>query len=478
MGCSSGNAIEENKFQKTGNPKRDFFYCFDDQEVQLIEEKKKKCESPDGDYSDLYCRFEIDYTKEKDENLILKEYIAVYVLEDYVGDYVVDDIQNFHVKACEIIGFKINEKEAALPKFENMDNGFIYCGIRGQISKSDHIEPFKDLLIIEITYKIKQFNVYNTRNITLGRGGEEYFSASMIIYFDKSKIEVVSKQEENLSSLKNGMKFFNRTSIYLWIRNKGKIKFNQEEEALLKKKFTSEEISNIYAAFDKIEALKNNDNLIFEKCKFTFNKGDISKGEGKVLIIANERLGRYLVGNSFNYTITELKVNDELVEKKPVDYYEDEQEKEISYFKSDDGANNFYFIAEKPLVIIEFKIELLPKENLNANDGKYYLDFKNLFGVDYLNGGYYNYELVPNNLKLIFEPDEKRYTPIKTGNSIIYSGFYKFDVKEYDDEKYLKEIDREYANDEERNAYKDDRLREWLATKKLAEFHPLEFKIE
>ena len=40
MGCSSGNAIEENKFQKTGNPKRDFFYCFDDQEVQLIEEKK------------------------------------------------------------------------------------------------------------------------------------------------------------------------------------------------------------------------------------------------------------------------------------------------------------------------------------------------------------------------------------------------------------------------------------------------------
>ena len=79
MGSSSGNATEENKFQKTGNPKRDFFYCFDDQEVQLIEEKKKKCESPDGDYSDLYCRFEIDYTKEKDENLILKEYIAVYV---------------------------------------------------------------------------------------------------------------------------------------------------------------------------------------------------------------------------------------------------------------------------------------------------------------------------------------------------------------------------------------------------------------
>ena len=39
MGCSSGNAMEENRFQKTGNPNRDFFYCFDDQEVKIIEEK-------------------------------------------------------------------------------------------------------------------------------------------------------------------------------------------------------------------------------------------------------------------------------------------------------------------------------------------------------------------------------------------------------------------------------------------------------
>ena len=477
MGCTSGNALGEKSFQKTGNPKRDFFYCFDDQEVQLIEEKKK-CESPDGDYSDLYCRYEMDYTKEKDENLILKQYIAVYVLENYAGDYVVDDIQNFHIKACDIVGFKINNKEAALPKFENMDNGFIYCGIRAQISKSDHVEPFKDLLIMEITYKIKQFNVYNTRSITLERGGEEYFSASMIIYFDKSKIEVESKQEENLSSLKNGMKFFNRTFIYLWIKNKEKIKFNQEEEALLKKKFNSNEMSNIYTAFDKIGFLKDNDNLIFEKCKYTFNKGGTSKGEGKVLIIANERHGRFLVGSGFNYTITELKVNDKLVEKKPMDYEEEDQLKEINYFKSDNGGNNIYFTDLKRLIIIEFKIELLPQENLEEDDGKYSLDFKNLFGVDYLSGGYYNYEIVPNNAKLIFEPDEERYKPKKTENSIIYSGFYKFDEKEYDDEKYLKEINQVYANDEARNADKDNRLREWLATKKLSEFHPLKFKIE
>ena len=51
-------------------------------------------------------------------------------------------------------------------------------------------------------------------------------------------------------------------------------------------------------------------------------------------------------------------------------------------------------------------------------------------------------------------------------------------MKEYDDEKYLEEMDRDYENDEARNMDKDNRVREWLATKKLAEFHPLKFKIE
>ena len=94
MGCSSGNASEEKGFQKTGDPKKDFFYCFDAQEIQIIEEKKTKVSSsPETDCKDLYSRFEIDYTKEKDENLILKQYIALYVKENYVGDISLEDIQ-------------------------------------------------------------------------------------------------------------------------------------------------------------------------------------------------------------------------------------------------------------------------------------------------------------------------------------------------------------------------------------------------
>ena len=111
-----------------------------------------------------------------------------------------------------------------------------------------------------------------------------------------------------------------------------------------------------------------------------------------------------------------------------------------------------------------------PKHEENDDDdNKYKFDYKSLFALEYLNGGYYNYEIVKNDANLIFEPDEENYTPKKTGNSIIYSGFYNFDLKEYDDEKYAKESDQ---------TEKEHRLREWLDTKKLAEFHPLKFKME
>ena len=122
---------------------------------------------------------------------------------------------------------------------------------------------------------------------------------------------------------------------------------------------------------------------------------------------------------------------------------------------------------------------MIPKKSgEDDDDGKYSFDFNNLFGVEYLSGGYYNYEFVPNDAKLIFEPGEERYTPKKTGNSIIYSGFYNVDLKEYDDIKYLKETNQEYENYEDVKMDKQNRLREWLETKKLAEFHPLKFRIE
>ena len=488
MGCTSGNTSEEKCFQKTGNPKRDFFYCFDDQEVEIIEERKKQIESPpEEDYTDLYSRFEIDYTKEKDENLILKQYIAVFIKEDYVGYYYLDDVRFFQIKACDILEFKINDKKVTLPKFIQMD-GWIYCRIQGQISGNDHVEPFKDLLIFEITYKIKQFKVYNTRNITIERPEKEVYSASLIIYLDKNKEEVQSRREDNSISLKNGVKYFNQRQIYLDIRNKEKTKFSKEEEELIKKKFTSEEISNIYAACDKMGPFKDYANLVFETFKYNFNNEGICKGEGKMLVITNERLCEALIGNGFNFKITELKINDKLIEKKQTDFLLKDHPETKNYFKLYTSSCNTYFSDIKPLIIIEFKIELIPlkiredddeeeEEEDEDGDSKYSFDYAGLFGLYYHNGGYYNYEIVPNGAKLIFEPDEERFAPKKTENSIIYSGFYNVNPNEYDDIQYLKDTGQEYENYEEVKNDKFIRFSLW-EQKKLGECHPLKFQIE
>ena len=341
MGCSSGNDIEENQFPKTGDPKRDFFYCFDDQEAKIIEERRKQLPSCPEKTLKLYSRFEIDYAKEKDENLVIKQYIAICFKLDYDGEYYLDDIQNFNIKACDIVGFKINDKKATFPKFDTMDGDWRYCGISLNFSDNDRVEPFKDLLIFEITYKIKQHILYNTRSINLHHS-DDPLTSSMIIYYDKNKMEVESKEEENLIPLKNGVKYFNRKENFFWIRNKGKIQFSQEEEKLIKKKFTSEEITNIYTSFDKIGALKGNHNLIFEKFKYTFKKDGISKGEGKILVLINERFCGVLIGSGYNFKITELKVNDKLIEKKTMDYYHEDQLTPINYFQSDNGDNNTY----------------------------------------------------------------------------------------------------------------------------------------
>ena len=477
MGCSSGSSLEEKKFRKTGDPKKDFFYCFDDEEIKIIEEKKNRIIeiSEEYGYMDLYSRFEIDYTKEKDDKLIVKQYLASYAKKTYTGDHSLDDIRYFNITDLEMISLKINNKESTLPVIHNQDNAWIYVGINFQISENHKEELFKDLLIIEITYKIKQHKVYNTRYIAICQEDDTYTS-SLIVYYDKNKMEIEPENEVNLTSLKNGDKYFNQKSCRLWVRNKGKIKFSKEEESLIKKIFTSEEISNIYTALEKIGILKEK-NLIFESYKYNFNKNGISKGEGKILYITNNRISDYIGGDDFNLNITELKINDKKIEKKPLDYEIDyENKKTESFYKSENGECSVTVEGLHSLVIIETKIEFIPPKNKDDSDYSFHFDLKYLFGLSYTIGGYYNFEIIPNNTQLTFEPNEEQYKPKKTRNLIIYSGFYDINLKEYDDGKYIEEMRKKIDNYDALNYDMEYRKREWL-DKKLEEFHPLKFDI-
>ena len=61
-------------------------------------------------YSDLYSRIEFDYTREKDDNVIVRQYSAVYIGKDFKDKYTSDNIQNFYMTAFETLSFKINNK--------------------------------------------------------------------------------------------------------------------------------------------------------------------------------------------------------------------------------------------------------------------------------------------------------------------------------------------------------------------------------
>ena len=93
MGCGSpsvktGIFPGEDEFKPTGDPKKDFFYCFDDEEIKLIEERKIKRKNDDFEkYLKLYNKFKFDYLKELDDTIFLKQYTALSVKKNFTGEY-------------------------------------------------------------------------------------------------------------------------------------------------------------------------------------------------------------------------------------------------------------------------------------------------------------------------------------------------------------------------------------------------------
>ena len=73
---------------------------------------------------------------------------------------------------------------------------------------------------------------------------------------------------------------------------------------------------------------------------------------------------------------------------------------------SQDGSNNVILHDLKSMAINEYKIELNTEY---GGDRDFPFDFKKLIGIEYFSGGYYNFEIIPNNTNLVFEPVEENY---------------------------------------------------------------------
>ena len=130
MGCGSpsvktGIFPGEDEFKPTGDPKKDFFYCFDDEEIKLIEERKNERKNENFEkYLKLYNKFKFDYLKELDDTIFLKQYTALLVKKSFTGEYrFKSELFDFNYETLEIVSCKIN-KEKVQAKYEEKEDDY------------------------------------------------------------------------------------------------------------------------------------------------------------------------------------------------------------------------------------------------------------------------------------------------------------------------------------------------------------------
>ena len=101
--------------------KKEFYYCFDDDEVKIIEEKVNNIKSfKFENYIQLYNKCIIDYKNEKNDITTVKQYKALYVNDDYFSseDDIIccSEISDLFFDTVEITSFKINNKDEDNPE--------------------------------------------------------------------------------------------------------------------------------------------------------------------------------------------------------------------------------------------------------------------------------------------------------------------------------------------------------------------------
>ena len=428
MGCGSpsvktGIFPGEDEFKPTGDPKKDFFYCFDDEEIKLIEERKNERKNDDFEkYLKLYNKFKFDYLKELDDTIFLKQYTALLVKKSFTGEYrFKSDLFNFNYETLEIVSCKIN-KEKVQAKYEEKEDDYSkFTEIIINVTKSQKDEKFENLIILEFTFKIKQKRLFTLKYLYFHGYFDDPDTYTVIIYYDKKKINISARGEvdiEPISLSKNEIKIFNENYIYIFLKYNQKLKLSKEQETMLKNKFSSDELKQINSSLEKVELAEDCPILVYEKIKHTIIKEKEFSSEGKYVLINNDR--EINVRHSNNYIITELKLNDKLIPKvKELD------ENEEGYSIDESGDNNLHLFPKAPLIIIEIKTKSFFEEGY-VHSPDISMDYKKLLEVEIADGGSFKFEIESNGMNLLFDKEDTKYKPIKKGNLYICSGIYEF----------------------------------------------------
>ena len=456
MGCGSpsvktGVYPGEEVYKPTGDPKKDFFYCFDDEEIKLIEEKKSDDISDESqNYIILYNKFKFDYLKEQDETIFLKQYSALNVDKNYTGEYHINsELIGFECEKIEIVSCKINNKEKVQAKYTKKKEDYQdFIEISFNVTESQKVEQFKELLIIEYIFKIKQKKVFNTKQIFFS--SEYGGSNTAIFYYDPNKMKFITKNKVPMTSnSKYELKIYNEDYFGFIIKYNEKLKLTKEEQALLKNKFSSDELNQINSSLDKIAKIAlelDNPLLIYEKVNHIIKNEKDFSSEGKYVILnyRDEEFAGELPlcegNNNVNYMITDIKVNDKIIPK-----VEEYNENKDGFLADDTGMNSIIIFSKDRLVIIEMKTKsTFPEDLLNSPDIK--IDFRKLLRLRVNNGTSFKFEIEANGINILFDKENTKYNPIKKGNKYICSGDYQYLEGEDNEIDFIKKMKEKDTN--------------------------------
>jgi len=432
MGCGSPKIKtgvspgEEEIYKPTGDPKKDFFYCFDDEEIKIIEEKERDLlESEIEKYLKIYNKFKFDYLKELNDTIYLKQYTALIIAKGYTGEYKdKSELKEFDIEKVDVVSCKVNNKEKVQATYTEKEENYVSIGeIAFNITESQKDKQFENLLIIEYTFKIKQKRFLNLKHINFLYDFYSIATNTTIFYYDQNKLKFETKNRKlNISSSKYELKIFNARFFELFLRYNEKFKFSKEEEALIKKKFSSDELTQIISSINKIQIYVNDPVLIFEKVKHIIRKEKDFSSEGKYLLLNTDFFDGdpKLFANNINtnYMITELKVNDKMIPKV-------EDLNGDCFLANPSGMNEINFVSEDRLVLIEIKTKSAFDEEL-PNNPDVSMNFRKLFRYKIMNGSSFKYEIESKGINLIFDKENVTYNPVKKGNLYTCSGMFQY----------------------------------------------------
>ena len=89
------------------------------------------------------------------------------------------------------------------------------------VTKSQKDEKFENLLILEFTFKIKQKRLFTLKNLYFPGSFEEPDTYTVIMYYDKKKINMDIRCEEEIEPIslsKNEIKIFNEKFINIFLK--------------------------------------------------------------------------------------------------------------------------------------------------------------------------------------------------------------------------------------------------------------------